>query len=129
MYLFDSDVIIDFLKNIHPGIDLVRQALERISFISVISWSEVIYGLRKSDHKEARLNQFANFIQGFEIEVLPVNTSVAEKYIDLKLKLGKERKPLADFDLFIAATAISNNLVLVTRNKRHFSRIKGLRLS
>ena len=35
---------------------------------------------------------------------------------------------LDDFELAIAATALSYNLILVTNNTDHFSRIDGLRL-
>ena len=40
-------------------------------------------------------------------------------------KLGK---PIDSFDLLIAATALENDLILVTNNLKHFSRIPGLKI-
>ena len=34
---------------------------------------------------------------------------------------------IADFDIVIAATAIEHDLMLITRNRKHFERISGLR--
>ncbi len=46
----------------------------------------------------------------------------------IKAELKQSGKLINDSDLFIAATAISHDLVLVTNNLRHFERIPFLRL-
>ena len=35
--------------------------------------------------------------------------------------------PLDDFDLILTACAMTNSLVLVTKNTKHFKRIEGLK--
>ena len=35
---------------------------------------------------------------------------------------------IADMDILIAATAIAHDLTMLTRNRRHFERVPGLRL-
>jgi tRNA(fMet)-specific endonuclease VapC len=40
--------------------------------------------------------------------------------------LRRDGTPVDDIDLLIAGTAVANNLVLITHNQRHFSRIEGL---
>jgi predicted nucleic acid-binding protein len=47
----------------------------------------------------------------------------------IKAQLEKAGSPLDDFDLIIASCALSNNLMLVTNNVRHFQRIEGLKLT
>ena len=47
----------------------------------------------------------------------------------LKASLKKSGKILDDFDLIIAACAMTNNLTLVTNNTKHFSRIDSLKLN
>lgn len=37
-------------------------------------------------------------------------------------------KILCDSDMFIAGIAISNNLIVVTNNEKHFGRIKNLKI-
>ena len=45
-------------------------------------------------------------------------------YSDLKTRLEKIGKPAQELDLQIAACAIANNLILVTRNKKDFLNIQ-----
>jgi len=45
----------------------------------------------------------------------------------MKAELDKGGRRLADADLFIAAIAMSAGAILVTGNKRHYSRIPTLR--
>ena len=40
--------------------------------------------------------------------------------------LKKRGEIIEDMDIMIAATCISNNLILITSNKKHFQRVKGL---
>ena len=47
-----------------------------------------------------------------------------KQYSQLK-KIGKLTQ---DFDLLIAAICISNNKILITKNKKHFENIKGLKV-
>lgn len=127
IYLVDTDVIIDFLKNQKPAIDLFNKISGKSIKISVITYLEIEYGIKKSYHPEKKKEEFNNFINEFSIEIIPINVNIVEEFIKLKINLEKQRQPLADFDLFIAATAISNILSLVTRNTKHFKRIKDLK--
>ena len=61
----------------------------------------------------------------------PLMAEEIEKYLPevTGWELLEDKKiPLADFDLFIAATALNNNLTLITRNIKHFKRITNLKL-
>jgi tRNA(fMet)-specific endonuclease VapC len=40
----------------------------------------------------------------------------------------KKGKPLDDFDLLIGATAVSNNLTLVTKNVSDFDRLENIKI-
>jgi len=42
--------------------------------------------------------------------------------------LRKSGKPIDDFDLLIGATAIANDLILVTNNIKHFENLKKIKL-
>ena len=56
------------------------------------------------------------------------NEVVSQTAVDINAELKKKRKQIGMADLFIAATAMANNLPLVTLNKKHFDRIVGLTL-
>jgi predicted nucleic acid-binding protein len=60
--------------------------------------------------------------------VLAFDKAVSEIAVDINNNLKRKRKQIAMADLFIAATAVANNLPLATLNKKHFDRIDGLQV-
>ena len=42
--------------------------------------------------------------------------------------LVKSGRMIEDFDLLIGCTAVANNMIMVTDNIKHFSRIYGIQL-
>ena len=125
-YLLDSDIIIDLLKNKEPGKSIFLNIPQNKKYISVISWIEIMYGVEKSPHITRRTNDFVEWMNSFIVQVLNIDINVAKEFTKLKIHLERIGFRLSDFDLFIAATAIAHNLTLVTRNAKHFSRIKNL---
>jgi len=126
--LIDSDIIIDFLNNQNPAVDFFKDSTtNKEFFMSVISWIEIVYGFKKNKASN-KIKIFQNLLEEFQIPVISIDEQVAETYLDVKIELEKKNNSLADFDLLIAATALSRKLTLVTRNKKHFSRIKNLQI-
>jgi tRNA(fMet)-specific endonuclease VapC len=62
------------------------------------------------------------------ITVLPLNEAAVDTAVTTNITLKKKRKQIDLADLFIAATAITNNLPLATLNRKHFERIDLLKL-
>jgi tRNA(fMet)-specific endonuclease VapC len=94
--------------------------------ISVVTYMELYYGAYKSQRITANAARVKAL--GQSIEMAPINAAVAETFGMIKAALESGGNRLDDFDLAIAATALAYNLVLVTNNTDHFSRIDGLRL-
>jgi len=61
-------------------------------------------------------------------KVLSFDKSVARVAVNTNNKLKRKRKQIDLADLFIAATAIANNLPFATLNRNHFERIEELEL-
>lgn len=127
-HLLDSDIIIDTLKDKSPGRDIFELVAPQRLATSVITYGEIMYGVRKGENAQKRKVEFSSFLQDFAIEVLPIDSAVIETYLNIRLKLEEKGKPLADFDILIGATALSRGDTLVTKNLKHFQRIDGLRL-
>ena len=66
-----------------------------------------------------------NFLSG--IQILPIFPAL-DIYASEKARLQKSGMVIDDFDLLIAATAVSFGLVMVTNNTNHFDRVKGIKL-
>ncbi len=107
------------------GDEAVLSYLDRAPevFVPAIVLGELFFGAAKSGRpgeNAAKLEQFAagRFI-------LPCDLRVAREYGRLKQDLRTKGKPIPENDIWIAATAISHELVLATRN-RHFRDLDGL---
>jgi tRNA(fMet)-specific endonuclease VapC len=105
------------------------QKLEKIKlencFISEITIAELKFGAENSESKEKNRNTVDDFIGRFTI--IPIFNSL-DVYAKEKARLRKTGNPIDDFDLLIGATAISNNLILVTRNVSDFERLEGIQI-
>lgn len=126
--LLDSDVIIDHLNNKSDYLSSIVSISKEDLFTSIINWSEIMYGIRKLKDPIKTTKQFTNFIIELNIKIFELDLKVSDKFIDLKIDLEKKGTRLEDFDLIIGATAIINNLVLVTRNTKHFKRIPKIQI-
>ena len=94
-------------------------------FVSEISIAELKYGVENSSElakNRAILDKFQN-----KFTILPIFTAL-DIYAKEKARLRKKGKLLDDFDLLIGATAISNNLILATRNVSDFSRLDEIKI-
>lgn len=63
-----------------------------------------------------------------KIKVLPFDKEVVKHAVFINRKLKQKRKQIDLADLFIAATAIANNLSMATLNRKHFDRIDTLKI-
>jgi len=124
-YLLDTNICIYFLKGRYGLIEKIGQIGFENLYISEISVAELKFGAEKSDFPDRNRIVVNNLIERFKI--LPIFSSL-DIYAKEKAKLRKEGKIVDDLDLFIGATAISNDMVLVTNNERHFSRLTDIKI-
>ena len=73
--------------------------------------------------KNVLLNYSIEYVQK-QYEILSFDASAANIYSDLYERLKSQGTPVQRFDLLIASIAISNNLILVTRNVSDFKTAK-----
>ena len=118
-YLLDSDAIIGYLAAKIPasGMETMAGIIDQTPRISVISQIEV---LRFNDTPENE-KVLADFVDLSVIHHL--SPGIVQRTIGL-CKQNKIKLP----DAIIAATALSENLTLVTRNTDDFKNIKNIEL-
>jgi len=87
---------------------------------------ELAYGARNSGRVEANLRRLIAFLAPFAS--LPFDERAADHYGRLRAELRREGTPVGGNEMLIAATALANDAVLVTRNRDEFLRIAGLRV-
>lgn len=129
MYLFDTDILSNLVKK-RPSpylIERLRVIPQEKQYISSITIGEIVYGAFKSDQKEKHLIQLKDKLIPL-VQLIPFDMKEAFAYGEIRSILEKSGTPLNDTDLMIAATAVANNLVLITGNEKHFSVIKNLQV-
>jgi len=126
-FLLDTDICIYLRSNDRPAITKRFAALDRDeAAVSVITFGELAYGA-------ARSNDPARAAQGIAwlmrvVEVLPLPTHAARVYGEIRAGLSVPGRLIGPNDLWIAAHALAEGLVLVTNNEREFRRIRGLKI-
>jgi tRNA(fMet)-specific endonuclease VapC len=126
VYLLDTDTLIYSLKGETAVKKNLRDHFHDPLKMSVITLMELYYGAHKSQKVASNLAKIKTL--EFSFEIIPISEESAEIFGITKAELEKAGLTLDDFDLIIASCALTNNLVLVTNNVRHFKRIEGLRL-
>jgi predicted nucleic acid-binding protein len=118
-YLLDSNVIIGYLagKIPVPGLNSISEIIDATPHISVISQIEL---LRYSDTPE-RDKTLADFVN---ISVVHALSDVVVQQTIALCKQSKIKLP----DAIIAATALTEDFILVTRNVDDFKNIVGIKL-
>jgi tRNA(fMet)-specific endonuclease VapC len=125
MYLIDSDVAIDAMAIRTQAVVALDVAATFGLRISIISVGELYDGVSRQRDPQQRHDQVADFLRPFEI--VNLNQSVMIRFGRIRANLRQTGQLIGDFDIVIAATAIENDLVLITRNRSHFERIPELR--
>ncbi|MBL0701937.1 MAG: type II toxin-antitoxin system VapC family toxin [Desulfosarcina sp.] len=126
-FLVDTDITIYWLNNKYPQIDQkIRTVGDDTIFISSITVAELFYGAYNSSNPAKNLKLVNELI--LDINIINFDSKAGKQFGTMKAELKKIGKIINDSDLFIAATAISNDMILVTNNEKHFQRIKNLKI-
>lgn len=125
--LLDTDTLSLFLRN-EPKI--MAEANRYLKFhkgftFSIITNFEILRGLKVKNAQRQVINFGLIRLQSKEINLtVEIVNRAAEIYADLY----KTGRLIGDADILIAATALENNLAVVTNNESHFNRINGLKI-
>jgi tRNA(fMet)-specific endonuclease VapC len=126
-YLLDTDICIYIAKH-RPS--AVRERFSRHAAgelaMSVVTLGELRFGAEKSQTREqaiAKVQELASLIP-----VHPLPEAAGEHYGRIRAELQRAGQPIGNNDLWIAAHARAEGLVLVTNNEREFNRISDLQV-
>ena len=123
-YLADSDWVIDYLKNVRRVVERLNTLLPEGVGLSIASVAELYDGVLGSLNRENDERALADFLT--LIEVLPLDDAVCRIFATERRQLRAAGASIGDFDLLIGATALRYDLTLLTNNRRHFERVRGL---
>ena len=118
MYLLDSNILIYSARSEHAFLRSYISNQSTPAAVSVVTAIEVLGFHRLTPNDK----NYCESCFGL-LELLEVTASIAEKAVELR-----QRQKMSLGDAIIAATAITHNLELITRNTSDFAEIAGLRV-
>ena len=124
-YLLDTNICVFYFKKKYSVPERLQQTGYENFAISEITLAELIYGAECSADVEKNMNIINNFVQ--KVQVLPIS-NVIEIFAKEKAILRKTGNMIDDFDILIGATAIANNMILVTENEKHLNRLSTIQI-
>jgi tRNA(fMet)-specific endonuclease VapC len=125
-YLLDTDTASFAIRGVYG---LSMQVLERRSGQLSIAWpteTELMIWAYIGKVPDARFKILSDFHK--DIPAIPLSSTIQHQYARLKIELRKAGRPISEFDLLIASTALVHDLVLVSHNTRHFRFVPSLRV-
>lgn len=126
MYCLDSSIMVPILRGdreLRKKLDSVKP--EDISF-TTITLCELFKGAYKSSKKEESIKFLYEILRNYRL--LSLNIKTSELFGADYNELEKRGMPTQILDLMIASISKANNLIIVTRNKKHFENIPDLKI-
>ncbi len=127
MKCIDTDLLIAILRGKKEAyktvLELDEEAKEATTAINAF---ELFFGANRSQRRLENVKEAQKILD--RLEVVPLDTSSAKRAGEISANLVAKGEPIDFRDAMIAGIALEKDLTLLTRNKAHFSRIKGLKV-
>ena len=119
--IFDTDIFIWAQRGSSKAARLIDKCEDR--YLSIQSYMELLQGAKnKTHHKYVK-----DFISEFGFSVLPLSENIGHRALIYVEEYALSANMRAG-DAIIAATAVENNLPMVSSNAKHFKAVKELQL-
>jgi len=119
--MYDTDVLVWVLRGSERAARFLDDAPDRS--ISVITYMELVRGARDSQEVRA----IRSFISDWGFGVLPLTENIGHRASIYTEEYGL-KSGMCVADALVAATAVENQLVLCTANRKHYKPIGELEL-
>lgn len=124
-YLLDTDIVVFLFRNRKGIAKRLSEIDPKLVYISEITVAELEYGNYQSGRYQENREILDLFLSS--VNALPVSSAIA-LYAKERFRLNSLGQNIQDFDLLIGCTSVAEDLVMVTNNVKHFSRIEGIQI-
>jgi tRNA(fMet)-specific endonuclease VapC len=119
----DTNAVIAYRGGISEVCDLIEKADGIIMPVTV--WGELLYGALNSARYEENELAVRKFLM--QCVLIPIDDGIAYRYANTRLKLKKSGRLIPENDIWIAATCLEFDIVLLSQDN-HFRNVPGLQL-
>lgn len=126
MVCAETSFIISLERREKGAIEKMRELEEKgeTIYLTVVTVAELYHGAFISKDRTRALNDSEELLKRFAI----LNLDYESGRIWGQLAASMKSNTIGDRDLFIASIALANNQTILTRNRKHFERVPGLRV-
>ena len=125
-YLLDTCVLSDFVRGDINTIKQITSCGPSELAISALTIMEIEYGLLLIPGKKAIAIKEIITDLTQAINIMPFCNKIALEAASIRADLHQQGQMIGYYDVLIAATAASHNLIMITSNVREFNRISKL---
>jgi len=127
MFLLDTDFCIDWLRRKEYARKALAVLLPGDVAVSAVTVGELLVGAHCAMAPAREAEKVHAFLR--PLPVLAFGPSEAIQFAEIAAWLRQQGQPIGVQDSMIAATAVVHRLAVVTKNVRHFERVRGLKVS
>mgnify|MGYP002761086721 CR=1 FL=1 len=122
--ILDSCFLIDLMASDPGAVAKLDGFVEdgRLLSVATVSVTEVARGI-DDEERRATLDDVLS-----RLDVIPYDRDAAERAANILQSLDESGEPIGAVDAMVAATALSGDGIVVTRNVAEFRRIDGVRV-
>ena len=125
-YILDTDWIINLLAGRKDATDYIERFDPEDIRISLVTVAEIYESAYTYANPQEHVNRFRAFLDHFQL--LSLNLPIVEKFAEVRAHLRRRGQLISDFDMLLGATALHYDLIVLTYNKKHFTRIPDIKI-
>lgn len=126
MYLLDTNTLIYFFKGEGKvAARILERSPSEIAIPSLVIY-ELEVGIAKSSFPLKREQQLKVLLES--VKIIPFGLEEGKAAAKIRASLESIGEPIGPIDTLIAGCALAHHAILVTRNLKEFSKVKGLSL-
>lgn len=126
-YLLDTDTCSYAIRGASSALDarLARARADSLA-ISSVTRAELRFGLEKRGNPRALSLLVHGFLE--RVAVLSWDAAAADQFARLRARLERSGTPIGIFDTMIAGHALASKAILVANNRKHFGKVRSLKI-
>lgn len=123
----DTSAMIDLFKKESALLSLLANIEDKI-VSTIINYQEIMFGLDLSNIKyKTEFEYYESFFS--EVDLVFLSKKASQKSSEVFWDLKKKGEMIDEFDSMVAGILLANGInKIITKNKKHFEKIKGLRV-
>lgn len=122
----ETDFLVALIRKDERAIEKLKKLVESGERLTTtpINASELFKGAYMSKNVKENLKKVRGVLS--RLDILDFNLAASDIYGKISSELERKGEPIGEMDTLIASIALAHNERIVTRNVKHYSRVKGL---